>query len=286
MKSYEICEESQRRFLLLKGPWNDGALSIMRKEGVRALRLSAYAGWREDNIAFLDRLPFLESLDLLVPKLEDVTPLYALPNLRRLSLNGVNRKIDFTKMPTLEDLHLSHWRPGKYDTVFQCGLKSFAVASYPEPDLRAIGAITTLENLAVSFSKVGHLKGVAGLPKLVRLSLAGLSNLRTLDGIEDCGRLLLLWIEQLKNLARIEAVNRVRTLRSLNLSDCPNIASLRPITDLPDLEAVWFFGKTNILDGDLVPIATLPKLKYAKFTDRPHYSHHSDEFPKSSSIFR
>jgi hypothetical protein len=285
-RNYEVCVEGKRRFLLLKGPWSEDAFAAMRNEGISDLRLSTYAGWQQDKIAFLARLPFLESLDLWVAKVDDVSPLYLLSNLRRLSLNGVNRKLDFTRFRKLEDLHLSHWRAGKYDSVFDCSLKSFAVASYPNPDLRSVGEIKTLENLAVSFSKTSRLEGVSSLPRLVRLSLAGLSSLTTLDGIEGCRGLLLLWIEQLKNLSRIDAVSRLRTLRSLNLSDCPNIASLRPITDLPELEGVWFFGKTNIQDGDLVPIATLTKLKYAKFTDRAHYSHRSEEFPKSTNIFR
>ena len=284
--TFEICEEGKRRFLLLKDSWSEEALSVLRDQNIKGLRISAYAGWTEGDVDFLACLPFLESLDLWVPRLKDTSPIYSLVNLRRLSLNGPTTKIDFTRFPLLQDLQLGRWRPGKYDSVFDCSLKSLGITSYSEPDLKAIARIVTLQNLAVSFSRVDDLSGVSKLPKLIRLSLAGLSNLKSLDGIEGSPSLLLLWIEQLKNLAKIDALSHLRTLRTLNLSDCPKIESLRPVTDLPELEAVWFFGKTNIRDGDLVPVAMLSKLKYAKFVDRPHYSHRSSEFPKSTDIFR
>lgn len=149
-------------------------------------------------------------------------------------------------------------------------------------DLRSFGSIQTLENLAVSFSKINSLAGIDGLPRLVRLSLAKVNHLQTLNGIEGCDKLLLLWIEGAKVLSRLDALATLRGLRTLNLTDCPNIETLQPISGLPQLEAVWFFGTTNVRDGDLSPLTTLPKLTYAKFVDRGHYNRRSVEFPKST----
>src|SRR5262249_42874841 len=100
---------------------------------------------------------------------------------------------------------------------------------------------------------------------LQRLSFATVNHLNELNGIEDCPNLSVLWVEGAKHLARLDAVAALKNLETLNLSDCPNIRTLRPLRGLPHLQTVWFFGKTNILDGDLSPLKTLPQLQYAKF---------------------
>jgi Leucine-rich repeat (LRR) protein len=285
LENFRICEEGKRKFLLLVGPWTKELGRLMLRERLVGLRLSAYAGFTDRGIAFLRDLTFLENLDLWVPQVDDINPLYALPNLRVLSLSGVRRQVDFTRLPRLEDLHLSQWSQRWYGGVFACQhLRNLGVSGFSGLDLQSFGSIQTLENLAVSFSKLNSLAGIDRLPRLVRLSLAKVNHLRALNGIEGCNRLSLVWIEGAKLLARLDGLAALRGLRTLNLTDCPNIETLQPISGLPQLEAVWFFGTTNIRDSNLSPLTTLPKLTYAKFVDREHYNHRSAEFPKSIPV--
>ncbi|HTA60038.1 MAG TPA: hypothetical protein VK805_17920 [Candidatus Baltobacteraceae bacterium] len=286
-KGFTLCEEGGRKFLLLQGPWTDDIGSFMRPRKIDGLRLSAYAGWNEQSIDFLKSLPFLARLDLWTAKIRDLSPLYTLPKLRALSLNGVSKKIDFTKIQGLEDLHLSQWREARFNSIFECKMiKNLAVTGYSGVDLKPFTRIATLTNLAMSFSKLLSLEGAAALPALVRLSLASTNQIDTLNGIQTCNKLLLLWVESARKLRNLGAISSIRSLRTLNLSDCPSLESIKPMARLPELEAVWFYGSTNIHDGDLSPLTTLPKLKYAKFVDREHYSHANVIFPKSLPIFQ
>jgi hypothetical protein len=41
------------------------------------------------------------------------------------------------------------------------------------------------------------------------------------------------------------------------------------------------FYDTNIVDGDLSPLLGLPNLEFTAFTNKKHYNHKSDEFPRS-----
>lgn len=258
----------------------------MRRQKIKWLRLSGYAGWRENDLSFLPQLEFLERLDLWTTTVRDLTPIYQLGELQALSLNGVISKVEFDRIPKLNDLHLAQWRKAAHASVFSCRhLKNLGVCGYSGATLEPWGSIKSLENIALSFSRVQSLAGIGLLPMLRRLSLARVNRLTRLDGIEESRALLLLWVEGAAKLEDISALGSVKTLRTLNLTDCPHLETLKGIRGLPDLEAVWFFGKTNIEDGDLSALKTLPKLKYAKFVDRRHYSHKSDEFPKNTDIF-
>src|SRR5262249_13085993 len=163
-ENFRICEEGKGKFLLLVGPWTKDLEHLMLRERLVGLRLSAYAGFRDPGIAFLRDLTFLESLDLWAPQVDDINPLYALQNLRVLSLNGVSREVDFTRLPRLEDLHLSQWSQRWFGGVFACQhLRNLGVSGFSGRDLQSFGSIQTLENLAVSFSKLNSLAGIGRL---------------------------------------------------------------------------------------------------------------------------
>jgi len=285
--AYSIREEAGKRFLLLTGPWSTKAQGVMARERLSGLRLSGYAGWLEKDITFLRELPFLERLDLWAVGLRDLTPLYELSKLRKLSLDGLSKKVDFTKLPSLEDLHISHWKERIYGTLFSCKvLRNVAITGFPGRNLSRFASVSQLENLALSFAKIDSLQGAAELAKLVRLSFGSVNCLQTLRGLEGCRGLKLMWVEGAKQLREIGSLSSLSHLRTLNLTDCPLLESLRPITGLPELEAVWFFGGTNVRDGDLSVVDSLPNLKYAKFVDREHYSRKSAQYPKSLDFFK
>ncbi len=72
----------------------------MLDENIKRLVLSGYFGWRSPDLTFLDSIPFVERIDLMVPRVKDVTPLYRLPELKDLSVGGNVAPIDFTKIPS------------------------------------------------------------------------------------------------------------------------------------------------------------------------------------------
>lgn len=281
-----IKEIGGRKSFVAQSEWTDKAFETIRREDVKAIRLSQYAGWNESNISFLGKLAHIEHVELWSTNVRDISPLYSLGKLKSLSIDGVKCPIDFGKMQSLDDIHIGHWKENLHDSVFSMrGLKNLALNHY-SGSLSRMARLASLENLAISYSKIETLEGIGESSQLIRLSLARVHQLASLDGIEPLKKLKLLWIEGARRLSSIDSVRSLKSLLTLNISDCPALESLRPIEDLKSVEAVWFFGTTRIKDGDLCPLAVLPRLRYSKFVDRKSYSHKSSEFPKNLDFFK
>ena len=60
------------------------------------------------------------------------------------------------------------------------------------------------------------------------------------------------------------------------LVDCGKVPSLRPISGLPNLRLLYFYGDTNVLDGELDYLRALP-LEDVAFKNRRHYSLRREE---------
>jgi hypothetical protein len=276
---FKIYQHRANRFLLLEGPWDPGIAAYFGAYGVTHLRLSAYAGWRETQIGLLRELPFLTELDLWAAGVKDVSPLYELPNLKALSVNGVERKIDFGRISSLRKLNI-HWSQKNFSSLLDCSeLEELGLDGYSGSDLKVFGNLKKMHNFALSFSKVETLAGIENCVSLARFPLASLNRLTSLDHLEGCEGLWHVSVEGAKMLQRIDALARLPYLREFYLVDCPRVASIGPLARLPVLESVSF-RTTVIEDGDMSPLLTLPSLKQATFNDRKHYSHKNAEFPK------
>lgn len=284
--NYEIAEigRTGQRQLILKGKWHSGMADIMRAGNVRALLVSGYTGWNEPDLHFLHDVPFLERLSLLVLNRVNIDGIYLLPNLKDLSVGYNKRPIDFGRLRRLQRVALG-WCKG-YESLFECrSLRDIAISRFPEDHLPALSRFSNLESLALSNCTFTDLRRYPELPQLVRLSLIVCNRLENLLGLEHCSNLLVLWIEQAKVLNDIAAVAHLQALKTLVLRDCPRINSIKAVTGLPNLEAVSLSAKTNIRDGDLSPLTSLPRLTNASYKDRPHYSIKSEWFPKQVPIF-
>jgi Leucine-rich repeat (LRR) protein len=276
---FKICQRRANRFLLLEGPWDPDIAPYFEAYGVTHLRLSAYAGWREKQIDFLRSLPFLTKLDLAAVGLKDVSPLYELPNLKALSVNGLERRIDFPRIPSLRNLNI-HWSQKNFSSLLDCTeLEELGLDGYSGPDLKPFRNLKKMHNFALSFSRVETLVGIENCVSLGRFPLALVNRLTSLDHLEGCGELWHVSVEGAKALQRIDAVAQLPYLREFSLVGCPRVESIKPLARLPVLESV-FFRTTVIQDGDMSPLLTLPSLKHATFNDRKHYSHNNAEFPK------
>ena len=280
-------QSNDKLAFVARGPWTEQMTASVRAKRITAIKLSEYAGWTDTSIAFLSNFPWIERIELLSSRIKDVSALYELRHLKALSIDGVPCLIDFTSLRSLTDIHIGHWRDGLHEGALSIkGLENLALGYYSGEDLSRIGTIPRLKNFAISYSRIKTLKGIDRAKLLVRLSLARIHHITSLDGIGSSEVLKLLWIEGAKRLKNLDALRNLRNLTTLNLTDCPAIQSLRPIQDLNDLEAVWFYRSTRIADGDLCPLAVLPNLRYSKFVDRKAYSHLSKDFPKNLGFFK
>ena len=281
-----ISEKAAVRTLVLNGEWTSAAAPYMQEHGLVGLRLSGYLGWRSTNLDFLREAPFVEYLEILTTKLEDISGIYALKELSYLSLEGKTPALDLSQFPRLKTLATGRVSPlflrdlGKGKTI-----RKLVLMGPGDKVLGALNELPVLENLGISYASIRDLSFAARAPGLRRLSLIACKLLRSLTGIESLRELLVLWIEQAKTLSDIGALAQVQTLRTLNLKECPNIETISGLRMLPNLETVGLMQTTNVKDGDLSPLLTLPELKNATFLDRPHYSHRNNEFPKQVPAF-
>lgn len=264
----------ERRFLAATGPWSAAAAHYAQGNAIRELHLTAYAGWADDDIAFVRDLPQLEALHLAPGKSIDLTPLYSLPHLRLLSLAGeIKSGVDFTRLAGLRELRLEKWNEKKFASAFACtALRVLALSNYPGPDLHALSGLASLEELRLSHGRVTSLHGISALTRLKKLALQEFNHLETLAGIEGLAELEDLWIYRAKNLKRLDGAEGLQRLTTLTLTSVPGVESLRPIAQCASLERVILLQNTNVADGDVAILRGLPRLRQVRFTDRKHYN--------------
>jgi hypothetical protein len=281
-----ISEKAPVRTLVLKGEWTSSAFEYMQEQGLVGLRLSGYLGWHSTNLDFLREAPFVEYLDILATRLEDISGIYALKELSYLSLEGKTPSLDFSRLPRLKTLAMGRVSPLLYSDLESAKTVRKLALTAPKIDsLAVLGKLPLLQDLGISFASIRDLSFAVLTPGLHRLSVVACNSMQSLAGIDNLMELLVLSIEQAKNLSDISALAPVRTLRTLVLKECPNIRTIEALRDLPNLETVGLMQTTNVKDGNLSPLLALPKLRNATFVDRPHYSHRNQEFPKNLPAF-
>jgi hypothetical protein len=286
-ESFFISKKATVPTLILQGEWTSSAAQYMREHGLIGLRLSGYLGWRSSTLDFLREVPFLEYLDILTTKLQDITGLYALKELSYLTLEGRTPPLDFSRLPRLRTLALGRVSPqvlrdlGKAQTIRKLAL------THPKPNsLQVLGQLPALEEVGISSAQINDLSFASFTPCLRRLSLVMCNSMKTLAGLQNAGDLIHFSIEQAKSLSDISSLSHLARLRTLILKECPNIESISPLKSLPSLESVELLQTTNVKDGDLSPLLTMPKLRNVNFIDRLHYSNRNAEFPKELAVFK
>lgn len=264
------------RFALI-GPWDEDFRHIMREQGVVGLYLNRQWGWKGMDLEFLRGLDFILWFEILDWMIEDVSPIHYLANLRHLGvLTDCKTKIDFTAFSELESCSLN-WR-ARAKSVFECThLKYLWFDEFKGKDSHAFSQLVNLRSLTILNGPLPDVQGFATLHALEGLVLGNLGKLTSLDGFEGLESLRRLRIAGCRSITKIDQIKFLSNLEWLNLTHDGEIESLKPITNLPNLNDVIIAESTNILDGDLSPLLTLPKLKRCGFRQRRHYSHSNAE---------
>lgn len=266
--------------LVLTGDWDDRLLAEVRRHAVVELEVNYARGFCGRDLEFLAKTPHLLRLVLIAYNINDITPIHNLHNLRAIDIGSREKTpIDFTQFPVLEDCGLE-WRP-KATSVFGCQrLKRLWINRYSGRETSAFSSLATLEQLYIATSPVSDLHGCAALHRLRDLGLYNLHELSSLAGIEALHSLNNLDMEVCRAITSIEQVAQLRNLEKLSLGNCGSIASLTPVAGLGRLRWVLFWGSTNVKDGNIAPVASLPALEKVAFQNRRHYSHRCEELPQ------
>jgi len=137
-----------------------------------------------------------------------------------------------------------------------------------------------LERLGISTSQITSIEGISQLTNLSALFLSNLTKLISLHGIGGLKNLETLEIVGCRKIGTILELENLRRLKRLELIKCGAIESLKPLTGLPMLEKFYFYEDTNIIDGDMSVLESLPMLNHTAFKNRKHYTHICDETQK------
>jgi Leucine-rich repeat (LRR) protein len=266
------------RRAVLTSSWSEAMNEILVREQVVELELNQGKGWTGADIRFVSRLTGLLSFEIFHFNIRDIQPIHDLHKLRRLGVTTYcSTALDFGAFPELESCGLE-WRPGA-ESLFACTtLTDLFVNRYKGKDCRAVSGLTRLESLALLNAPLKSLDGLEGLTRLRSLRLAGLRALRELRGIEQLTNLEELDVHSCRGISSIDEVGQLQHLRKFHLNEDGPIASLKPLDKLSGLESIVFYGSTNIVDGDLSPLARQKNLLNVSFQNRRHYSHRREEF--------
>lgn len=265
--------------LVLRGEWNDDLIGYMLSRDIRELNVNYAKGFIGDDIDFLQYLPFLEGLGLLVYNIPDISEICSLHQLRVLDIACRDKTpLDFSQFPALEICGLD-WRR-RSESLFGCTtLKRLSIHHYSATDADSFVDLENLESLSFVGGSVRDLTGLRVLRKLKMLGLYRLLYLASLKGVEDLTNLVSLDIDTCRKLTSINEVRDLTNLLGLGVNNCGDIESLRAIEGLMKLQRLLFYESTNILDGDLSVLTRLPNLEDVRYMNRKHYSNRREEFP-------
>lgn len=261
-------------FLLRVTPANKkAALTAFKRSG----QLGKFSGLHVcgvRDLSFLEDFPLLLYLEVADVKGVDTRQLDCLWNLRGLRLESPGAGIDFACFPKLEiysgDWHVDNDNLKTCRDLRRLHLWHFSPRSL---DLSVLRDMTRLEELKLIQTTIHSLSGVETLEDLRFLKVAYAPKLESLDAF--LGHDLQVRKLDLDKTKRIESYNPILSLsylRLLRLSDCPPIQNLKWMVGMKRLDFFAFVG-TDVTDGDLSPLLSLPELRYVGTVDRRHYNY-------------
>lgn len=259
--------------LVVTGPWTDAIDEVLSSGQVRSLDLNSAKGFHSSDLERLGDWP-VESLRILDRSVTDLAPLARVATtLQRLSIYvSVQVPLDLAGFPKLTTLAAS------WDNIED-----------------SIGGAALLEDLYVGRYSGKNLMPFEHNRKLLRLAFKDRPRIETLDGLSSLSSLEHLAVHRapMADLAALATsgvslrelhlttfrtvtdwspLSSQRNLRRLDISECGDVDSLAPIADLHELEELWMYGSTRIVDGDLRPLAALPKLREVRIQSRSSYN--------------
>lgn len=200
--------------------------------------------------------------------------LYALSELRELSITDFPKRIDISAFPKLERLSL-RWRTGVVENAAESDLSELRIWNFSSSsgDLSSLPDFRMLRCLKLVDAKIESIAGLSRYNSLEEFELYGAKKLRSLEGLQ-LKKLSLFSAEKCPALVDVDGLVSCQPLTVVRFHECGDLPSLRFVKSLPKLKSIGFIG-TSIIDGDLEPLLGIPDVC---FTDRKHYSRRSREF--------
>jgi Leucine-rich repeat (LRR) protein len=157
----------------------------MKVGDIFALRLSHSAGFRGQDLSFLEEFPALRSIEVYSTNIRSLEPLRHLGAIEVLGLQTqAVTKICSLDFPALR-VALVQWRRGMDELLSVTTLEHLNVINYPHANLDALAKLHDLKRLAITSRKLISLTGIESLTELVELDLYSCPNLLSVEPARD-----------------------------------------------------------------------------------------------------
>jgi internalin A len=260
--------------LVVTGDWSPAARSQLVEGSADGLVLNYARGFRERDLTFLAGLP-VRRLHVLARTIKDLSPVYSLADkLESLQVQTDARAlIELERLPSLRTLAAA-WQQVERSIQSAPGLQQLFLLGYTAADLTPLAELPSLRSVILKDQpQVTSLDGIEGLPRLEEL---GVHAAKHLADIEALGRtraaLITLQMSSCRKIPDIAPVANCQRLRFFELSEGGQVPTVAPLAGMHELERLYLYGSTNVLDGDLTPIARLPRLKDFRMQSRRTYT--------------
>ena len=260
--------------VVVTGNWCPKARAALVNGKADGLVLNCARGFCEPDLEFLRGLP-VRRLDIICHWLTDFSPLYTLGDC--LVSLGVTRspkaRIDLAQFPLLTELH-ANWPCVKASFAHVSALERLYLGSYAERDFGPLTHLTGLTWLMMKdYPSIRSLDGMEYFPKLRELEVPLARYLADITVLERLPTRVLenLGFASCRKIVDIGPVASCTGLQDFDLSEGATIPTVAPLGGLVSLRRLSLYGSTNVVDGDLGPIAGLPNLRVLAMRDRKHY---------------
>ncbi len=270
--AYTVTVDGLGKHFVASLDWDQDTDDAFRSESYYGLELNVGKGWNSrSNYDLLPKANQLKSIKILDLAAKDISRSEQYHDLEQIAFNCYSDMgPDFQAFPNLEALHLT-WRPWckslntltKLNTLFLLGYKS------KEKNLDDLPL--NVESLSISQGNVKSLQALSKMEHLKRLELSYLK-VGNWAEIECAHKLEELQINSCRTLEEISFVKQIPNLKYVAFIDCGKIETLLPLSELAQIEAVYFFGDTTIVDGDLSFLESMPRLRKVAFGNKKHYN--------------
>jgi hypothetical protein len=276
---YDIVKKDFGTIISLRQKWDNAFYDLIKKKKIDEIHLFYTEAWVSDNsLSFLELLKDvkLRALRIADETIEDITPIHYLTALRSLTLDTAKATvIDLQYLPDLEEIYLLRRASAK--NLEKSSLKRLRIYDPAGYDVSEYFRFEKLETLTLGNAAIKDLTDMKNLRALKQLKLLDARQFKSLQGIEYLTSLEQLQVNDAKSIGDFELIQGMKKLKFIDLRNCGVIRSLEALKNIPTLEEVYL-GDTNIADGNMRLLKTLPNIKYASFATFPHYNLQSMNF--------
>jgi hypothetical protein len=234
---------------------------------------------RWENLEILDQLPWIRGLSLHHGN-GGLDRISGLVNIERIEASeDVRCDFDVSRLPNLKRLSCSAKQlPHNISRTRQLAsikLHSFRPAS---SDLRMFTQYDEMSSIELVSTNIKSLDGIENCKKLNKLSIAYASNLEDWSAIRSvAGSIQCLLLESVKRLELLKLIPYFDGARQVHLINCGEIESLDFTRCMPSLRQLWFVG-TKVANGKVRFLREVPKLKSVNFRNSRGYDARWEEF--------